>query len=273
MNRSTGMGCGSPRQLAARFPLQVFFTLAYAFAWMFFVPMVFAGTLMPPLIVAGSFGPAIAAVVTHRLGSGNYRAFPFVSTWPRVVVGTMTAWVLVVIAFVVLPGLIVAKLGQLHWGILGSLTVFNASTLLGGPLGEEPGWRGYALPRLQERFGPIGSSLLIGVLWAGWHLPLFFVPGWSSSPFWIYLLMVIALSVILTFSVNLAGLSVITAIAGHAAFNTVSRWLAGFFVGVEPHLQLSMVTLMALTGVGTAFLLMAITKGRLGHNQRPNALK
>jgi len=52
-------------------------------------------------------------------------------------------------------------------------------------------------------------------------MPLFLIPGWSSSPIWTYVLITTGLSVILTFSANIAGFSIIPAIAGHAAFNTV----------------------------------------------------
>lgn len=54
------------------------------------------------------------------------------------------------------------------------------SALFGGPLGEEPGWRGYALPRLQQRFSPLVASLILSAIWAAWHAPLHivgFYPG------------------------------------------------------------------------------------------------
>jgi membrane protease YdiL (CAAX protease family) len=257
-----------PARLAADHPLPVFFTLAFAVSWILFFPMILARALKPLLIVAVSFGPTIAAIVTDRLDSGSYRAFRLYTTWPRVIVGTMTGCALVLIAYVIVPGLVAARPSELHWSILGSPAVFNLSTLAGGPLGEEPGWRGYALPRLETRFGPVRASLIMGVLWAGWHLPLFLIPGWSSSPIWTYVLIITGLSVILTFSVNIAGFSIIPAIAGHAAFNTVSRWLAGLLAGVEPRVQISMVTLLALTGLGTALLLFAVTKGRLAYVQQ-----
>jgi CAAX protease family protein len=47
--------------------------------------------------------------------------------------------------------------------------------IFAGALGEETGWRGYALPQLQRRFSPLASSLILAVLWFGWHLPQFFV--------------------------------------------------------------------------------------------------
>jgi hypothetical protein len=104
---------------------------------------------------------------------------------------------LMIVAYVVLPGITTADPQKLHWSILTSLGVYNYSTLLGGPLGEEPGWRGYALPRLQTGLGPVRSSLVLGLLWTGWHLPLFLYPGWTSSPLWIYVLFFTGQSVIL----------------------------------------------------------------------------
>jgi len=71
---------------------------------------------------------------------------------------------------------------RLHWSALASVSVYNYSTLLGGPLGEEAGWRGYALPWLAAALGPVRASIVLGVLWVGWHLPLFFYPGWSTAP-------------------------------------------------------------------------------------------
>jgi membrane protease YdiL (CAAX protease family) len=260
-----GIRPGRLAKLAADHPLTFFFTLAYAFAWSFFLPMVASRALTPRLIVAGAFGPTVAAIVTHRLATGSYRAFRFLSTWPRVIFGAGIGCVLVIVAYVVLPGLIAADPRRLHWGVLVSF-VYNASTLLGGPLGEEPGWRGYALPRLEERFGPVRASLLMALLWSGWHLPLFLVPGWTSAPLWTYMLLLIGVSAIMTTAVNVARFSVIAAIATHAAFNTVSRFLAGLFGDVEPRVQIPFVTLMALSGLAVGAVLTVVTRGGLAYH-------
>ena len=51
------------------------------------------------------------------------------------------------------------------------ITVFVSTALFGGPLGEEIGWRGYALPQLLSRYSPLASSLILGLVWGAWHAP------------------------------------------------------------------------------------------------------
>ncbi len=245
-----------------------FVAIAYAFSWSFFVPMIIARTVIVPLIVIASFGPFLAAITIHRLATGNFRAFRIVSSWPRTILGTLIGVVLVVMAYVILPAMIAADARQLRWNVLFSVSVYNASTLFGGPLGEEPGWRGYALPRLQKRFGPVVGTLLVGLIWTGWHLPLFLVPGWTSSPIWTFTLMLCGLSLLITYSFNLAGLSIVAAIAAHAVFNTVSKYLGGLLKGAEIRIQIPFETLLALCGLVIAIGLIAATKGRLAYCEK-----
>jgi len=90
-------------------------------------------------------------------------------------------------------------------------------------LGEEIGWRGFALPTLQARFGPLGASIAVGIIWAAWHFPLFFMSGMPQyqSPFAAYVIYTIALSTILTFlALHTAG-SVVIATLFHGAVNTL----------------------------------------------------
>lgn len=90
--------------------------------------------------------------------------------------------------------------------------------------GEELGWRGYALPRLAPRFGLGGASLVIGAVWALWHLPLFFLPesGSTGQSFPAYLLQVMALSVAMGFVYWKTEGSLLLVMLMHAAVNNTT---------------------------------------------------
>jgi len=96
------------------------------------------------------------------------------------------------------------------------------------PIGEEPGWRGFALPILQSRYrqSPYGSakaSLLLGLIWSAGICPFSLYEDGQTSPFWIYAIIVTALSIIITLAVHLSGGSVITAILVHNILTSAVR--------------------------------------------------
>jgi len=246
-------------------PLILFFGLAYAWAWIVFGLMViFHGA--PQWTILATLGPTLAAVVAHRASAGNNRAFRLRTTWWRTLGATVVGVALMLLTYVVLPAVATADPRKLHWGVLTSASVYNYSTLLGGPLFEEPGWRGFALPRLEARFGPLQASILLALLWAAWHLPLFLYPGWITAPPWIYLLIMIGATFLLTYGTNLARFGVITPIAMHAAFNTASRFLTGLFVGTTgPRIRMPFELVLALCGLATAGVLILVTRGALGY--------
>ena len=105
-----------------------------------------------------------------------------------------------------------------------SMLIFGQILVLGGPLGEEFGWRGYALPALETKFGWRVASLIVGAIWALWHLPLFFIPGMAQAnmPMVLFMASTIALSVIFArLSINTA-FSVLPAIVLHWSINAWS---------------------------------------------------
>jgi CAAX protease family protein len=95
------------------------------------------------------------------------------------------------------------------------------SVVVGGQTGEEVGWRGYALPRLAARFGFAGASVILGVIWACWHLPLFFALGGDTvgQSFPLYLVQVTAVSVAITWLYVRTNGSLLLTMLMHAAIN------------------------------------------------------
>jgi membrane protease YdiL (CAAX protease family) len=86
---------------------------------------------------------------------------------------------------------------------------------------EEVGWRGYGLPRLDARFGLAGASIVVGIIWATWHLPLFFIPGTGTTgqSFPIYLLGVTAISVAIAWLYQHTNGSLFLTMLMHSAIN------------------------------------------------------
>jgi membrane protease YdiL (CAAX protease family) len=97
--------------------------------------------------------------------------------------------------------------------------------LIGGGQ-EELGWRGYALPKLQTKYNALVSSLILGVLWSGWHLPMFFIPGsiFSGTPFPIYMIMLMMMSVVYTWLYNNTE-SILACILYHTWSNFAAAYL------------------------------------------------
>ena len=96
--------------------------------------------------------------------------------------------------------------------------------LLGGPLQEEIGWRGFALLRLQTKFAPVVAALLLGVVHCLWHAPLFLTTEWdtardSPDQYLAYLLLVLSMSIIMSWLYNGSQGSVLLAILGHNGIN------------------------------------------------------
>ncbi|MFO7794919.1 MAG: CPBP family intramembrane glutamic endopeptidase [Promethearchaeati archaeon] len=113
------------------------------------------------------------------------------------------------------------------------LLVFNLFyTLFSGPLSEELGWRGFALPRLQSRFTALLSSIILGFIWASWHLPLYFIPP-QRIAIYIFIPLVLVISILMTWVYNNTGGSVLLTIIMHFSFNFDMAFIVGY-LGLMP---------------------------------------
>lgn len=97
---------------------------------------------------------------------------------------------------------------------------FAMILIAGGPLGEEFGWRGFLLPQLEERFRPHVSGVIVGVVWACWHLPMFWfhIDGYQI-PFLLYLVQTIFMSLICTWLYHISGKSLLMVLLFHTMDN------------------------------------------------------
>lgn len=211
-----------------------YFFLAYAWTWIFWIPMALAslrglrlGISQEALATLGQCGPLISALVwTHRVEgrSGLSEFLRGLVKW------RIPAFWLSFALFFSPAAYLTSIWIHLH-GVGAPLTfpyridapeiVLNFLFVLvaGGPLGEEPGWRGYALPRLQRWWTPERSSVVLGLLWAGWHLPLWWVAQ-VPCPFGYYVIGIIPLSYLFTCLFNRSGGSILAALLFHASLNT-----------------------------------------------------
>ena len=116
--------------------------------------------------------------------------------------------------------------GHLFWAQLGS----SLQLLILGPLSEEIGWRGYALGRLQTRWNALTSSLIVGLVWALWHLPLFMMVGTSQHesgvPFIGFLIKMMSISVLFTWLYNNTKQSLWSAILLHWLYTYAAQVLS-----------------------------------------------
>ncbi|MFN2236259.1 MAG: CPBP family intramembrane glutamic endopeptidase [Anaerolineales bacterium] len=113
--------------------------------------------------------------------------------------------------------------------LLEMVTLFFLYNVIYGGLSEEPGWRGFALPRLQAKFSPLGSSLILGVLWAVWHAPARFggIEAKSPSDTLVEWVLIVLVTVIFTWFFNRTKGSILITALLHPAMNTTGSFLTG----------------------------------------------
>ena len=215
-----------------RHPIITFFVLTYVLTWAIESPLVFltdsvTDTQGLVLVILASNVPSVVAIV---LTASVFGRGPLRKLLARLLIWRINPlWYLVVILGpVVLTGGVVglnALMGgpalSLGMTLLGVLSMLAFSIVPGSALGEEIGWRGYALPRLQSRMSALGASLIIGPIWALWHLPLWLTgtPGRTPTLYAAFVISTIALSVILTWVYNSTGGSLLMVVLLHATYN------------------------------------------------------
>ena len=232
------------------------------------------------------FAPSIAGVVVIALTRGKEGMQDLGRRFLRWRVGLR--WWVVALFF---SGLILLLAIAVNVVALGggwpSLAFFRAGwywapvyfllTLIGGPLGEEFGWRGFALPNLQRKWNPTVASVIIGTVWGLWHLPLFFQPGSLHAQIGLRLLPVyvageIALATIMTWVYNKTGGSLL--VGGVILHNADNFWAStlitdetfqtAFQGGVQSQFDMQLYLVTTVVSVLVVLGLVLATKWKLG---------
>ena len=280
-NQSVSEPAGEPpsgvRGWIARHRLASFLLVAYSFTWV--VQGVVAGLGLEAswtqsiLIGFGGFGPPVGAAIVLWASGGSLRQW----------IGQMFDWRIGANWWALALGLplLLLTVGSLLFVLAGGpidLTSFESpfiylfalawGTVWGGGQ-EDLGWRGFMLPLLQDRYSAFVSSLLVGVAWTGWHLPLFLNPttthgGWPLSQQLIWVVSILAGSVLWTWMYNSTGGSVLAVAVFHAGVNAMGIYhpadTTAMAPGGVPDPWLSMLAEItgALPLVVTAMLLLVV---------------
>ena len=246
--------------MVKRHPLITFFVLAFALSWWGW-PL-YALDLLP--VPIASFGPFLAALVVLAITHGKNGVAGLLRRMVRWRVGVgwyAVALLLPVGVTLVAAGSNVFLLGAQApspaelGGWLSLFTLFPILLLIPGMGGawEEPGWRGYALPSLQAGRSALVASLILGLMWALWHLPLLMTGQMS----WWDVVNIMGSSIVLTWVFNSTGGSVLIVMLFHAMNNTISgHFFSRMFSGADSASQSLM---LAVVWCAVALVVVIVT--------------
>lgn len=252
-----------------RRPLLSFFVLAYAFAW--WPTLLYLVGVQPPLPHFAA-GPLLSALVVTALTGGRAG---LKSLWQRMVLWRV-GWRWWAIATLLPAGLVAVGVtlnyafgaafptpDQLASWPMALVFFFLWFVLpVAAPLGEEPGWRGLAQPLLLKGWSAFAASLILGVVWAMWHLPLIVV--WKVSD-WALIPLVVPSAILMTWMyLNTRG-SVLLAVAYHASFDATTNFVRDIGTAWNPTVS---TLLLALPLWIAALVLVALTGSDLGSSTR-----
>ena len=233
-----------PRIRDDTFSLVVFFALACAFSWAYWVPVALSGSVVErgagwPTQLPGLLGPMLAAFVVVAFTEGRTGARSLVASmlrWPRgaralFAAGAPLVFLALALAIAGVFGMAPAASDFLRYSGTSAAAVALIAALVIGGFGEETGWRGYALVRLQRRHGPIRATLTVTAGWAIWHIPLFFILASYANfgPLMAlgWLIGLTAGGFVLTAVFNFTGGSVLAVVIWHATYNAAAGTAAG----------------------------------------------
>jgi uncharacterized protein len=214
----------------SRWLLIAFFVLTFTVTWVLFITVAAAipANTAPgyALVLLGVYAPGLVALALTARHSGLEGVRALLA---RILIANVAAkWYVFAVSYVVVVKLSAALLHRL---IAGAWPAFGTDPVYVIPLaiafstpfqaGEEVGWRGYALPRLADRYGLPAASVVLGVIWALWHVPQFYIAGADTyhQSFIVWAFQVIAISIAMAWLYAKTGGSLLLVMLMHAAIN------------------------------------------------------
>jgi uncharacterized protein len=205
--------------------------IAYGIVWLLIGISTWFKVPFTPLLIIGSWAPNIAAFLVIGLVLREKHGIrDLLARWLKWRFGAV--WYVAALSAPVLAFLALAVFRVFGGGMTGAVPITASAVaslviieIVTGATGEELGWRGFLQLRLQRRLPPLPASLIVGVIWAVFHLPLWTIQGgpWASIPFWSFGLAAVSSSVIFGWLVNGAGGSTVIATIFHFLFNVMSN--------------------------------------------------
>jgi membrane protease YdiL (CAAX protease family) len=287
-NRTIASSSGGIRQFMQHHPLVCYFVMAYGFSWLAWVPYILSldGLGLLPIhltqlgILPGAFlGPCLSGFLMTAATEGKpgvrrllHRFVQWRVGWQWYLFALCGIPIIIVMGFTPLPGM-AAAVHPAPLQLILFFPLFLLMEILTSGLAEEPGWRGFALPRLQQQFGPLLGTILLGILWGGWHLPLFLTSwqeGASGPAICEFILGTVSIAIIISWVFNHTRGSLLIAILIHATVDAFTSVAAETGLFSEQWMQ-KYEDLALMIGAGVvALVLIAVTHGRLGY-QRTNS--
>lgn len=278
----------SPFGLIRRYPLRSFMILALGMSWIAWIPYILSqnglgvlafsfpellGTSQLTGMLLGAYlGPIGSALLVTAVADGRAGLRQWAGRlwrW-RVRWHWYAGTLLGVPASMIAIGFLFSG-GQLSAPSLMAVAAYVPGLLLQmitTGLAEEPGWRDFALPRLQRRFGPLGAAAVLGPVWALWHMPLFLTEwgGWPdahwSRPL-VFAIFCIAFNVVMAWVFNRTGESLPLAMLLHVSVNNFASivW-SDMFGSLDPE---AMQVALSVAAIVAAVVVLIGTRGRLGY--------
>jgi membrane protease YdiL (CAAX protease family) len=246
-----------------KYPIAWFYLLAFGISWLGMISIVLASRGIAPfdspyfqfMSIFFDIGPALAAVIVSQVAHGKTGVQDLNKGLLRWRVGLV--WYIVAVlgpAVLLIASQLITKLLGLPVTITTPPIVLSPYVIFGVAISflantcEEIGWRGFALPHLQKRYNALLATLIVGMLWGLWHLPLVFLVGnpMSESPF-LWFIIIVANAFIYTWVYNSTKGSILLVALFHGSLNI----FGAFIPGVSPiaYALLNCVVAIALIAV------------------------